>query len=93
MKLTRIRFCDEADQRLRQLKARTTLSANLLCRIGFNLSLAEPSLPDPAHYPESSAREIERDTLTGRYDALLLALLRQRCLNDGIALDGEAFEQ
>ncbi|PDW03402.1 DNA sulfur modification protein DndE [Candidatus Viridilinea mediisalina] len=92
MKLTRIRFCDEADQRLRQLKSRTTLSANLLCRIGFNLSLAEPSIPDPTQYPESSTREIERDTLTGRYDTLFLALLRQRCLNDGIASDGEAFE-
>ena len=92
MNLSRIRFCDEADQRLRNLKARTTLSANLLCRIGFSLSLAEPTIPDPTLYPENSSREIERGTLTGRYDPLFVALLRQRCLNDGLPIEGAGFE-
>ncbi|MEI6181225.1 MAG: DNA sulfur modification protein DndE [Chloroflexales bacterium] len=89
MNLTRVRFCEEVDNRLRVLKARTTLSANLLCRIGFGLSLAEPTIPDPTQYPENSQREIERGTLTGRYDALFIALLRQRCLNDGLAMDAD----
>lgn len=93
MNLSRIRFCDEVDQRLRHLKARTSLSANLLCRIGFSLSLAEPTIPDPALYPENSSREIERGTLTGRYDELFVALLRQRCLNDGLATEGTSFEE
>ena len=92
MNLTRIRFCDEADQRLRHLKARTGLSANLLCRLGFSLSLAEPTTPDPALYPENSPREIERGTLTGRYDPLFVALLRQRCIEDGLPPQGERFE-
>lgn len=93
MNLLRVRFCDEADQRLRSLKARTGLSANLLCRAGFSLSLAESTRPDPSLYPEDSSREIERDILTGRYDALFVALLRQRCLSDGIATSGEEFEE
>jgi DNA sulfur modification protein DndE len=93
MKLTRIRFCDEADQRLRHLKARTTLSANLLRRIGFCLSLDDPTLPDPARYPEDSPREIDRPTLTGQYDALFLALLRERCVKDGLPASGKAFEE
>ncbi len=93
MTFTRMRFCEEVDNRLRVLKARTTLSANLLCRIGFGLSLAEPTIPNPAQYPENSTREIERGTLTGRYDALFVALLRQRCLNDGLATDGDLFEE
>ena len=92
MKLTRIRFCEEADQRLRHLKARTTLTANLLCRIGFSLSLEDPTIPDPAHYPEDSSREIDRPTLTGQYDILFLALLRERCANDRLPIDGELFE-
>ncbi|MCG8353505.1 MAG: DNA sulfur modification protein DndE [Chloroflexales bacterium] len=92
MNLTRIRFCDEVDQRLRHLKGRTGLSANLLCRIGFSLSLTEPTIPDPALYPEDSSREIERGTLTGRYDPLFVALLRQRCLSDGLPTHGEVFE-
>lgn len=89
--LTRLRFCDEADQRLKHMRARTGLSANLLCRIGFSLSLAEPTIPDPALYPEDSPREIERGTLTGRYDPLFEALLRQRCLHDGLPTQGEPF--
>lgn len=93
MKLSRIRFCEEVDLRLRNLKARTTLSANLLCRLGFSLSLAEPTIPDPAQYPEDSPREIERGTLTGRYDNLFVALLRQRCLSDGLPTEGEVFEE
>lgn len=93
MNLSRIRFCEEVDLRLRNLKARTTLSANLLCRLGFSLSLAEPTIPDPARYPEDSSREIERGTLTGRYDDLFVALLRQRCLIDGLSIEGEVFEE
>ncbi|MCU0493393.1 MAG: DNA sulfur modification protein DndE [Chloroflexaceae bacterium] len=89
MKLNRVRFCDEADQRLRQLKARTGLSANLLCRIGFCLSLADPLIPQPGDYPENSQREIERSTLTGQYDELFLALLRERCLRDGAPADDD----
>lgn len=92
MKLTRVRFCEEADQRLRNLKARTSLPANLLCRIGFCLSLEDLTIPDPAQYPENSQREIDRPTLTGQYDALFLALLRERCLKDGLPTGGKGFE-
>lgn len=93
MNLTRVRFCDEADQRLRHLKARTALTANLLCRIGFCLSLEEPTIPDPAQYAEDSTREIERPTLTGQYDGLFLALLRERCAQDGLPTSGRIFEE
>lgn len=92
MKLNRVRFCDEADQRLRLLKARTGMSANLLCRIGFCLSLADPLIPQADDYPEDSRREIERGTLTGQYDALFLALLRERCLRDGATPDEGTLE-
>lgn len=92
MKLTRLRFCEEADQRLRVLKARTTITPNLLCRIGFCLSLAEPTPPSPADYPEDSQREINRYTLTGQYDGIFLALLRERCVKDGVPTNGDLFE-
>ena len=60
---------------------------------GIDDQLAEPTIPNPEQYPENSSREIERGTLTGRYDALFVALLRQRCLSDGIATDGDIFEE
>jgi DNA sulfur modification protein DndE len=83
MKLNRLRVCEEADLRLRILKARTGLTPNILCRLGFCLSLNDPTPPDPAQYPEDGPREINRWTLTGQWDSLVVALLKERCTQDG----------
>ena len=77
MKLTRLRVCAEADQRLIHLKARTGLNPNILCRIGFCLSLNDPSIPNPSAYPPDSPREINRYTLLGEWDDYFVALLRE----------------
>lgn len=82
--LKRLRFCQEADTWLRVLKSRTGVTPNLLCRIGFALSLDEPGIPNPAIYPEDSEREINRYTLLGEHDAVYVGLLRQRCTDDGL---------
>lgn len=83
MKLQRLRVCEEADLRLRLLKARTGLTPNLLCRLGLCLSLNDPTPLDPAQYPEDGPREINRYTLTGPWDSLFVALLKERCYKDG----------
>jgi len=93
MKLTRLKVCKEVDQRLVQLKARTGLTPNLLCRIGFCLSLNDLSVPDPHAYPQDSDRELNRYTLTGEWDALFLALLRERCAYDGLDLQSDLEDQ
>lgn len=93
MKLTRIKFCDEADQRLKVLKARTGITPNLLCRIGFSISLVDPIKIKPEEFPEDSPRVIDRYTLTGQYDALFLALLRERCAQDGLPTTESTFEE
>lgn len=85
LQLKRVRFCKEADSWLRTLKSRTGITPNLLCRLGYCLSLDEMSLPDPAKYPEDSAREINRYTLLGEYDAAYEALLKQRLADAGHA--------
>ena len=84
MKLNRLRVGEEASNRLSILKGRTGLTPNILCRIGFCLSLNDPSVPDPADYAPESDREIDRHTLTGQWDSLFVALLRERCKQDGI---------
>ncbi len=86
MQLNRIRVCEQADNRLRQLKARTGLTPNLLCRIGFCLSLREPTVPNPEDYDENSPREFNRYTLTGQWNSFFVALLKERCRQDGIPL-------
>jgi DNA sulfur modification protein DndE len=84
----RIHVGKETDQRLRNLKARTGLTPNLLCRLGFCLSLAEPGIPDAQLYADGNVREFNRYTLTGQWDVFFFSLLRERLQQDG--LDPEA---
>ena len=86
MKLSRLRVCKDASVRLSQLKARTGLTPNILCRIGFCLSLNDPSEPNPKDYPSDSDREIDRHTLTGPWDDLFVALIKERCQHDDMEL-------
>ena len=76
--LKRIPFTETADQQLRTLKTRTGMPANILCRLGFCLSLEEPGMPPqlPKGFPVG--REINRYTLLGEYEYLLLALLKAK---------------
>jgi DNA sulfur modification protein DndE len=85
MKLTKLRLTKDASNRLRFAAGKTGLTPNLLCRIGFCLSLAEPAPPDPEKFPEED-REFNRYTLLGEYDPLFVALLRERCRQDGVDL-------
>lgn len=83
MKLTKIRLTKDASNRLRFLAGRTSLTPNLLCRMGFCLSLEEPKAPNPEEFAEEE-REFNRYTLLGEYDALYIALLKQRLYQDGL---------
>lgn len=89
MSLSRIYVNKEVDQALRNLKARTGLTPNLLCRLGFCLSLAEPDTPDPQLYVANQAREFNRYTLTGQWDLFFFSLLRERLVNDGLDLEAD----
>ena len=77
LKLQRVKFSREADNRLRMLKARTGLDNNIICRLGFCLSLEEPGEPR-SDSSGPSLREINRYTLLGEYDPLFVALLNAR---------------
>lgn len=61
---------------LRTMKARTGLTHQYLCRIAFCLSLSEPGHPDPSSYDERGV-EFNRYTLTGEWDRLFVAYLRE----------------
>ncbi len=87
MKLNRLRVCGEVSNRLSILKGRTGLTPNILCRIGFCLSLNDLTIPDPDDYPPDSEREIDRHTLTGPWDRLFVALIKERCEQDNLPLD------
>ena len=85
MKLTKIKLTAESSNRLRFSAGKLGLTPNLLCRIGFCLSLADPSVPNPDDFAEEE-REFNRYTLLGEYDTLFIALLTERCRKDGVDL-------
>ena len=84
MQLNKIKLTTDSSERLKQLKAKTGLTPNILCRIGFCLSLKDKAVPNPEKYPEED-REFNRYTLLGEWDALYVALLRQRINADGVS--------
>lgn len=84
MSFSRIYVGKDVDFRLRNLKARTGLTPNLLCRLGFCVSLVEPGIPDPELYSDGQAREFNRYTLTGQWDLFFFSLLRERLAQDGL---------
>jgi len=85
----KIKTSAEVQQKLTILKAsnRTKLTPNLILRIAFCHSLNIPSPPKPEDYDQEGS-EFNRYTLTGEYDSLFSALLKQRLVEDG--LDPEA---
>ena len=82
MKLSQIRFADRASVELKALKARLGITPNVLCRIGFCLSVEDPAPLDPAEFPSDSDRIIDRHVLLGPYDALFVAMMRQRLFEE-----------
>lgn len=93
MKLNRLIISEEASQRLVSLRAKTGLIPNLLCRIGFCLSLNDLTIPDPKAYPQDSKRELNRYTILGEYDDYFVALLKERCAHDGLDLENDLEDQ
>ena len=84
MPFSRLYVSEDIDNKLRVLKMRTGLLPNLICRMGFCLSLSEPGIPDVQLYSDTQAREFNRYTLTGQYDLFFFALLRERLSEDGL---------
>ena len=86
MRLNKIRLSKEASERLKHLKARTSLTPNILSRFGLCLSLADPVIPNPDQFLDED-REFNRYTLLGEWDDLYVALLKQRLMQDGLSED------
>ncbi|NLT05182.1 MAG: DNA sulfur modification protein DndE [Solirubrobacterales bacterium] len=72
----KIQLDESSTQVLKTMKARTGLTHQYLCRLGFCLSLTEPGHPDPKSYDERGV-EFNRYTLTGEWDRLFIAYLRE----------------
>lgn len=84
MKFNRLRFSKEASEALNKMKNRMGLNWNVICRIGFCISLNDMVEPNPANYKADGDIDIDRKILIGNEEELYIALLKQRCIIAGI---------
>lgn len=85
MAIEHIRLSQQAKDQLTKLKRVTGIDHwNELCRWGFCVSLAEQGVPAAARIPADSNVEMSWRVFGGRYADLYLALLKERCVRDGL---------
>lgn len=75
----RVKLSQGSTKKLQQFKTRTGLTPNIACRLALGVSLAEQSIPSLDLYIEESGQEINRYTLLGEYELVLLAMFVQWC--------------
>ena len=94
MSLEHIRVSKQAREQLIRLKRYSGIDHwNILCRWAFCRSLAEPSAPPSARIVTDSNVEMSWRVFGGRHHELYLALLKERCLRDGLGVDEEVLDQ
>lgn len=90
MSLEHIRLSKQAREQLIRLKRHTGIEHwNVLCRWAFCRSIAEPSLPPESRIVTDSNVEMSWRVFGGRHHGIYLALLKERCLRDGLGCDDE----
>src|SRR5438045_3399983 len=86
MSLKQIRLSAQAREQLIRLKTKTGIQQwNILCRWAFCLSLRQPSPPTPLDIPADSNLEMSWQVFGGDAQELYLALLKERCIQDGFS--------
>lgn len=90
MPIRSIRFSQAARDQLGRLKRHTGIEhMNVLGRWALCTSLAEKTAPPDTRIPSDSNLEISWEIFGGRHAEVLLALVRQRCFEDGLGEDDE----
>jgi DNA sulfur modification protein DndE len=85
-----VRISQQGRDQLLRLKRTTGIKTwNVLCRWAFCLSLAESTKPTPTKIPADSEVEMTWKVFGGHHHELYLALLKERCLRDGVGLSDE----
>ena len=84
MEKNRIKVCGTVNKALMRMKGQSGLTPNILCRIGFCLSLQSSVIPHVNEYQvpgDQDIREFNRHTLFGNDNVVYMALLRQWIYN------------
>lgn len=89
-----IRLSQQAKDQLIKLKRISGIEHwNVLCRWALCVSLAEKNRPTAARIPADSNVEMSWRVFGGRYSEVYMALMKERCLRDDLAMDPETLAQ
>ena len=92
--IERVRISQTAEDQLVKLKRSTKIKQwNILCRWAFCRSLAESSPPSPVPIKTDSNVEIAWNVFGGEIADILFIALKQRCYEDGLAIDADTLKQ
>ena len=83
MQFSRYRFSSRTQSLYGTLKSRTGLTANILARFAFCLSLKDQSIPNPDEFDENGS-EILPSVLFGEHENIYTALILDRLNNDNL---------
>jgi DNA sulfur modification protein DndE len=90
MSIKQFRLSAQAREQLIRLKTRTGITQwNILCRWAFCLSLRQPTPPTPIEIPSDSNVEMTWQVFGGEAQELYLALLKERCEQDGLGISDD----
>jgi DNA sulfur modification protein DndE len=90
MTIKQIRLSTQAKDQLIRLKTRTGIAQwNILCRWAFCLSLRQMTPPTLLEQATDSNVEMSWQVFGGEAQELYLALLKERCVADGLTLSDE----
>jgi DNA sulfur modification protein DndE len=92
--MKQIRLSSQAKEQLIRLKTRTGISQwNILCRWAFCVSLSESTPPTPIEVPADSNVEMSWPVFGGDFHELYMAVLKARCVRDGLGTDSETLSR
>jgi len=85
MSIKHIRFSQTARDQLSRLKRHTGIEhMNVIARWALCVSLSEEMPPPETKIPADSNLEMTWEVFGGKHGDTLLALVKQRCVNDGL---------
>ena len=88
MIIKQIRLPNQSKERLSRLKGRTGIQNwNVLCRWALCFSLREKSIPTDFELPADSNVEMSWLTFAGENYEIYEALIKARCIEDGLPTD------
>lgn len=90
MSIKSVRLSSQAKDQLARLKAKTGIQQwNVLCRWALVASLRVPTPPTPTDVPADSNVEMTWQTFGGDAHELYLAVIKERCVRDGLGYTDE----